>query len=51
MAIQIFDNECVESHPIYEKAGALLSDVCKRDYKDNFLTSESNVWTWILMRL
>ena len=33
MAIQIFDNECVESHPIYEKAGALLSDVCKRDYK------------------
>ena len=36
MAIQIFDNECVESHPIYEKAGALLSDVCKRDYKDNF---------------
>lgn len=31
-----FDNECVESHPIYEKAGALLSDVCKRDYKDNF---------------
>lgn len=35
MAIQIFDNG-VESHPIYEKAGALLSDVCKRDYKDNF---------------
>jgi len=36
MAIQIFDNECVESHPIYETAGALLSDVCKRDYNDNF---------------
>ena len=50
MAIQIFDNECVESHPIYEKAGALLSDVCKRDYKDNFFDERMNVWTWIPMR-
>lgn len=36
MAIQIFDNECVELHPIYAKFGILLSDVCKRDYNDNY---------------
>lgn len=51
MATQIFDNDFLHTHPIYQNVHSTLVDVSNRDYAMAPLIKGLNAWIWMIMRL